>query len=209
MTPEAANLPVGKASSPARKWSLWNSASFGLAFSAVSIVQQILTDRGGFELANYAQTASTATIGALAGEIAAAPLIFAFTALLRNSASRNRPPSLTNPIRGALVFIALLSMTVVGLKIHANNVFSSTSPVSGEAKKNFIKGASQSCFVTQRKYPQNTALSDTQIDNYCKCVSEKVADNTAYRELATDPDNNALIRLRQKTEIASQACLGK
>jgi hypothetical protein len=58
-------------SSDHEKWSLWKSANIGLLVSAFELLLQIGGGRG-FELANYAHTASAATISGLIGQILAA-----------------------------------------------------------------------------------------------------------------------------------------
>jgi len=67
----------------------------------------------GFELADYAHTASGATIGGLIGQILGVPLIFVAIAAVRNLLNRQQPKSGASVVRGALTFAALLAMRVV------------------------------------------------------------------------------------------------
>jgi hypothetical protein len=60
------------ASAAGGKSSLWRSASIGLIFSAFIIILQVGNGQG-FELANYAHTASVATIIALLIRVLTAP----------------------------------------------------------------------------------------------------------------------------------------
>src|SRR5262249_8807482 len=59
------------APSVGEKWSLWKSANIGLLVSAFVLLLQVGTGQG-FELANYAHTASAATVSGLIGQILAA-----------------------------------------------------------------------------------------------------------------------------------------
>jgi hypothetical protein len=106
--PEQVNQPDRTdASSDREKWSLWKSADIGLLVSAFTLLLQIGAGRG-FELANYAHTASVATISGLIGQILGAPLIFVLIAAVRNLLYRRQPKSSASAVRGALTFMALL-----------------------------------------------------------------------------------------------------
>ena len=91
----------------ARKWSIWKAANIGLIVSLVTLALQIANGRG-FELANYAQTASASTVVALAGQVLAAPLIFVIVALVVNIFKWRLPKSDARAIEGAIMFAILL-----------------------------------------------------------------------------------------------------
>jgi hypothetical protein len=156
----------------------------------------------GFELANYAHTASAETVTNLIGRILAAPLIFVLIAVVRNLLNRRQPKSSTSAARGALIFVALLVCILGALMVYGEVLFSSTETISGEARKTFIAGVYRTC--KQRSAGQN--VTEAQIDKYCTCVSEKIADSTTYKQLGTAPDASALADLKQKAEAAGYAC---
>jgi hypothetical protein len=54
---------------------------------------------------------------------------------------------------------------------------------------------SRACFQKQRSLGQN--LTKAEIDKYCICVSEKIADKTTYKQLGIEPDASALADLKQ------------
>ena len=178
-----------------------------LPLSDFSLVPLSLLQIGtgqGFELANYAHTASAETITNLIGRILAAPLIFVLLVVVVNLVDRRRRKSSASAARGALRFVALLVCILGALMLYGKVVFSSTETISGEARKTFIGGMSRTCKQRQRSLAQN--ITETQIDKYCTCVSEKIADSTTYKQLGTDPDARALADLKQKAEAAGYAC---
>jgi hypothetical protein len=189
--------------SAGRKWSIWKSATVGLLVSGLTVLIQIGAGRG-FELANDAHTASAATLSRLVGQILAVPLIFVVIAVVRNLLKGRQPQSRASPVRGALTFGALLVLILGAVAVYAERFFSSTATVSGETRMALITGAARSCVQKQLSAGQN--LTAAQIDKYCSCISEKMADGTTYRQLGTAPDANALAVLRQKAEAAGQAC---
>ncbi len=189
--------------SAGRKWSVWKSANIGLLISVLTLLIQIGAGRG-FELANNAHTASAATIGGLVGQILAAPLIFAVIAVVRNLLKRRQPNSRASAVRGGLTFVALLVLIFGALVAYGEVFFSSTAPISGEARLALIAGTVRSC--VQKQSSANHNLTASQIDKYCGCISEKMADGTTYQQLGTEPDANALAVLRQKAEAAGAAC---
>jgi GYF domain 2 len=202
--PEQVNEPDRTdASSDREKWSLWKSANIGLLVSAFTLLLQIGGGRG-FELANYAHTASVATISGLIGQILGAPLIFVLIAVVRNLLYRRQPKSSVSTVRGALTFMALLVCMLGALMVYGEVVFSSTETISGESRKTFIAGVTRSCAQKQRSLGQN--VTEAQIDKYCTCLSEKIADSTTYKQLGTEPDASALAGLKQRAEAAGYAC---
>jgi GYF domain 2 len=184
-------------------WSLWTSANVGMLISALALLLQI--GRGqGFELANYAHTASPAAISALIGQILSVPLLFVLIALVRNLLKQGRPKPRANPIRHALAFSALLLCMLGGLGAYGQTVFASTEIISGEARKSFIADAYGACLRKQHADGQN--VSDPQVDKYCICISQKMAASTTYQQVGSEPDANALAELKQKVEAVSDAC---
>ena len=189
--------PVG------RKWSVWRSANIGLLVSALTLVLQIGVGRG-FELANDAHTASAATISRLVGQVLGVPLIFAGIAEVRNLLKRRQPKSRASAVRGAVTFTALLVLILGALAVYGEMFFSSTETISGGTRAALIAGAVRSCVQKQLSAGQN--LTASQIDRYCSCISEKMADGTTYQQLGTEPDASAVAALKQKAEAAGTAC---
>jgi hypothetical protein len=183
------------------RWSLWRSASIGLLVSALLLLVQIGNGRG-FELANYAHTRSAGTIAALLGQVLAAPLIFVLAALVRNLLRKGK--SSASAARGALTFAVLLIGIFAALFAYSAVFFSSSDVISGETRKAFVAGLQGTCAQRQRSLGQ--AVTDAQIQSYCSCVGEKMADGTTYKQLGSELDASALAGLRQKTEAAGQAC---
>jgi hypothetical protein len=203
-TPELVHEPDRTdAPSAGEKWSVWKSANIGLLVSSLTLLLQIGTGRG-FELANYAHTASGATIGGLIGQILGAPLIFVLIAMVRNLLNRRQPKSSASAVRGGLAFVALLVCILGALMIYGEVFFSSTEMISGETRKWFIASGHDSCVRKQRSLGQN--VTEAQIDKYCTCITEQIADKTPYKRLGTEPDASALADLKQKVEAAGYAC---
>lgn len=189
--------------SAGRKWSLWKSANIGLLFSALTLVIQIAGGRG-FELANNAHTASAETISVLIGQILAAPLIFVFIAFVRNLLKRRQPKSKASATLGAITFVALFLCISGALAAYGEVFFARDEIIGGEARSTFIADASYPCIQKQRSLDQNA--TEAQIDKYCACVSEKIANSTTYKQLGTEADAAALAELKRKLEAAGNAC---
>jgi hypothetical protein len=202
-TSERRYQPDGDEPEDGAKWSLWKSANIGLLLSALTLLVQIVSGHG-FQLANDAHTASTETISLLIGQVIAAPLIFVLIAFARNLLNRRQPKSKSSALRGAMTFAALLLCLLGGLVVYGEVVFSSTEIISGEARSTFVADASTPCLQKQRSLGQN--LTEDQIEKYCGCVSEKIADGTTYKQLGSEADATALADLRQKLEVAGNAC---
>jgi hypothetical protein len=88
--------------------------------------------------------------------------------------------------------------------VYGEIVFSSTETISGEARKQFIADVSGTCVQKQRSLGQN--VTQAQIDKYCACTSEKMADSTTYKQLGTELNASALADLKQRAEAAYYAC---
>jgi hypothetical protein len=202
--PEHAHEPDRTAApSDGEKWSLWKSANVGLLIGALTLLTQIGSGRG-FELANYAHTASGATISGLIGQILGAPLFFVLIAGVRNLLNRQQPKSSASVVRCALTFVALLVGILGALMVYGEVFFSSTEIISGETRKSVVADARLVCVQKQRSLGQN--VTEAQIDKYCTCTTEQVADRTTYKQLGTEPDASALADLKQKVEAAGYAC---
>jgi hypothetical protein len=145
-----------------------------------------------------------ATISGLVGQILGAPVVFVLIAVVRNLLYRRQPKSSANTVRGAITFMALLACMLGALMVYAEIVFSSTETIGGESRKTFIADVARSCAQKQRSLGQN--VSEAQIDKYCTCLSENLADGTTYKQLGTEPDASALAGLKQRTEAAGYAC---
>jgi hypothetical protein len=181
------------------KSSLWRSASIGLLFSAFIIILQVGNGQG-FELANYAHAASLATIIALLIRILTAPLIFVLVAIVRNLLS-GRQKSSASALLGALTFAMLLALILGGLVVYGEVFFSSDEAISGESRKASVADSLRLCVQEQRSLPQDA--TESEINQYCRCVGEKIADGRTYRQLglhASAPAN------RKKAEAAGIAC---
>jgi hypothetical protein len=202
--PEHLHDPDGPdAQAAGEKWSVWKSANIGLLVSAFTLLLQIGTGRG-FELANYAHTASAATLADLVGQIFAAPLIFVLITVVRNLLKWRQVKSSASAIRGALLFSALIASILGALMVYGDVVFSSTKTISGEARTAFIADMQRTCIQRQRSLGQN--VSEAQIETYCACTSDKIASDTTYKQLGTELDANGLAALRQKADAAGNAC---
>ncbi len=186
-----------------KKWSLWKSASIGLLVSALTLLMQVANGRG-FELASYAHTGSAATIGALIGQTLAAPLIFSLVAAVRNFFHRRQSRSSASAVKWALTFAALLTGILAALFVYGELFFSSTEKISGAARNSTVADIHGTCVQRQRSISQ--AATEAQIQSYCTCVSEKLADSTTYRHLGTKLDASALADLRQRAEAVGAAC---
>jgi hypothetical protein len=149
--------PAGK------KWSLWKSANVGLLFGALVLLIQIGDGRG-FELANYAHTASAETLTNLIARILSVPLIFVLITVVRNLLNRRQPKSSASAARGALIFVALFVCILGALMVYGEIVFSSTETISGEVRKTLVANWSRECVQKQRSLGQN--VTEAQIDKY-------------------------------------------
>lgn len=176
---------------------------FGLLFSALTLAIEIVGGRG-FELANNAHTASAETLTVLIGQILAAPLIFVVIASIRNLLNRRQPKSKASAALGAVSFLAL-SLCISGAVVAYGEIFfSSTEIIGGQARSTFIADASYPCIQKRRSLDPNA--TEAQIDRYCACVSEKIANSTTYKQLGTEADAAALADLKQRLEAAGNAC---
>jgi hypothetical protein len=202
-TPEHVHEQRTVAPAAGEKWSVWKSANIGLLVSAFTLLVQVGGGRG-FELASYAHTASPATIGGLIGQILGVPLIFVLVAVVRNLLNRCQSKSSASAVRGALTFVALLVGIVGVLMVYGEVFFSSTETTSGEARRTFVADAHRACVQKQRSLGQN--ITEAQIDKFCTCTSEKIADGTTYKQLGTELDASALAHLKQTAEAATYAC---
>jgi hypothetical protein len=203
--PERLDEPLGTdGPSRGKKWSLWKSANIGLLTSALTLLVQVGGGRG-FELANYAHTASAETISRLIGQILAGPLIFVLVAIVRNRLYRRPARSSASPVQGAITFATLLVGIFAALIVYGEVFFSSTEAISGETRKTFLADFYRSCVQKQRSISQ--AVTEAQVHSYCTCVSEKMADGTTYKQLGTRAYTRAFLAdLQQKAEAAGYAC---
>jgi hypothetical protein len=189
--------------SPSRtpqKWSIWRSASIGLLVSALILIVQIGIGRG-LQLASAVHTASPAAVGALLGQILAAPMLFALVALVRNRFRRGASMSTASAARGALMFVGLLVCVVAALIVYGNVFFSSTEALSGETRKAFVSDMYRACVQTQRVI--SWGVSEAVIARHCGCVSEKMADMTTFEQLGSEPSE---ADVRSKAEASGKAC---
>ena len=189
-----------------KKWSVWKAANIGLIVSLFTLTLQIASGRG-FELANYAQTASASTVGALAGQILGVPLIFAIITGVRNIFKWRLPESDARAINGAAVFVLLLVGIGTALTLYGQWFFSSTEPVSGATRDFVMKTMQPACVQRQMSLRQGPKPSDEQISKFCQCASSYMADNTTYSGLIRDsnaPDVQA--HLKQQAETAGREC---
>lgn len=202
--PEHAHEPDRINRPPTRKqWSLWKSANIGLLIGALTLLLQIGNGRG-FELANYAHSASAETISGLIGRVLGAPLIFVLIAVVRNLLNRQQPKSSVNALWGALTFTALFAGIMGGLVVYGEIFFSSTEAISGEARTFAVAAMHRGCVRKQQSLGQN--VTEAQVDTYCTCASEKLAESTTYEQLGRQLDASATADLKQKAEAVGLAC---
>lgn len=195
------------ASSSKRKVSLWNAANAGLVLSVLVLLLQIANGRG-FELASYAQTASTSTIAYLAGQILGVPLIFTVLAGITNIFKWQSPSSEAPAKKGATIFACMLAGVVVSLALYGHWFFGTTETISGATRDDYMSKMQSGCIQKQKSL--NQGLTDELISKYCWCLSEQMAANTTYKQLASDanaPDVQDY--LRRQAEAAGQTCQGR
>lgn len=200
--PERAHEPIDTPSTR-KQWNLWKTANIGLLMGALTLLLQIGNGRG-FELANYAHTANAETVSRLVGQVLGAPLIFVLIAVVRNRLNQQQPKSSVHALWGALTFTALFAGIMGGLVVYGEIFFSSTEAISGEARQFVITTMHRSCVQKQRSLGQN--ITEAQIDTYCTCASEKLAENTTYQQLGRPLDVSATADLKQKAEAIGYAC---
>ncbi|WP_426527191.1 DUF4339 domain-containing protein [Bradyrhizobium sp. McL0615] len=189
-----------------RKWSLWGATNIGLMVSVFVLSLQIASGRG-FELANYAQTASAETVMYLAGQIIAAPLIFVIVAMVVNIFRWRLPASDARAIKGATVFV--ISFVGIGmlLALYGQWFFSSTERISGATRDYAMKSMQPVCVRRQMSLRQGQNLSDEQISKYCQCVGIHIADNTTYKGLTRDSNAPDVVEyLKRQAETAGREC---
>lgn len=179
--------------------SLWWSACIGLLFSTFIIILQV-GNGGGFELANYAHTPSVATIFALLIRVLTAPLIFVLLAVVRNLLNRRAKTSTASALVGAFTFAMLLASILGGLVVYGNFFFSRDEAISGEPRKALVVETINLCVQKQRSFSQDA--TEAEINQYCGCVSEKIADGTTYRQLGLA----SALANQKKAEGAELAC---
>ncbi len=201
--PEYVEEP-GKTDAPAgRKLSLWRSANVGLLLGALGLFWQIASG-GGFQLANYAHTASGGTIGALIGQTLWASPIFVLVAALYNlTLRRELEPSRASAVWGALTFVTLLVGILGSLVAYGEYFFSSTDLISGESRKTFVTDSQRACVRKQRSLGLN--ITEAQMDTYCTCVTEQMASKTTYKDMGGVFDPSSVDQ-KQKIEAAINAC---
>lgn len=203
--PSSSELPLAAeaALSPGTKWSLWKAANIGLLVTAAVLLLQIGTGQG-FELADFAHSANAETIGYLVGRVLSVPVLFVLIAVVRNLLNWRKPASPASAVRGTLTFIVLLVGIFGALVVYGASQFSSAEIIRGEARNSFVAGVRQACVRKQRSLGQN--VTDSQIDKYCTCTGEYVADRTTYKQIGTAPDAAALAEMKQTAEAAGNAC---
>jgi hypothetical protein len=188
------------ASTAGGRSSLWRSASIGLLFSAFGMLFQVGSGHG-FELASYAHAPSIATTINLLIRVLTAPLIFVLIAIVRNLSDRQKKKSSASALMGALTFATLLAMILGGLLVYGKVFFSSDEAIGGESRTAFVADRYHLCVQEQRSLPQ--AATEVEIDHYCSCVGEKIADRTTYRQLGLLASTLANLK---KAEAAGLAC---
>lgn len=185
------------------KFSLWRSANIGLLLSAVTLISQVITEHG-LQLADYANTASGATIGSLIGQILGGPLFFVLVAAILNRIRSPQKKSKRSALWGAITFAALFTLILGAVIVYGKMYFLSDKIVTGESRKTFIDNMDRSCI--QKQESLGSKYTEVDIKKYCSCVSEKVANQTTYRQLGKEPDQKALYDLIQRVEAAGRDC---
>jgi hypothetical protein len=185
------------------KWSLWKSANIGHGVTASTLLLQIVSGRG-FELADSAHTASTNTMAYLFGVVICVPLWFVLVAVVCNLFFWRRPKSRANAAVGMLIFVVLFLSIFGALMVYGEVFFSSDEIISGEFRKKVVADAHNACVRKQHSLGQN--VTEAQIDKYCTCYAEKMADGTSYKQLGAELNRDALARLKQRVEAISYEC---
>ncbi len=189
-----------------KKASLWKAANMGLILSWLTLVLQIANGRG-FELANYAQTASVSTISELAGQVLGGPLLFVIVAVIVNIFKRRLPKSDASAGRQSAVFVTMLAGTGIALALYGQWFFSSDENISGATRDFMMATMQPACVKRQTSLKQDSKPSDEQISKYCQCSSSYMADNTTYKGVMRDLNTpDGLAHLKQQAEAAGQQC---
>jgi hypothetical protein len=193
----AAPVPIRK------RWSIWRAASCGLLISFSSLLFSIANGKG-FGLANVVHHPTASTLAYLISYLAAIPVFFVSATVLRNASYGPLENSAKSPIRNALVFAVLLALVAGALIAYGELYFSSDEKISGVARDAFVRSAQPACVLGQRSLSQNA--SDAQIESYCSCTIEKLADDTTYREMGGELDAKGRATLQQKAVAVGSAC---
>ncbi|OOO19295.1 hypothetical protein CPT34_31530 [Rhizobium sophoriradicis] len=83
-------------------------------------------------------------------------------------------------------------------------MFSRDEAIGGEARQSFIADAQFAC--VQKQASLNQAITQQQIQTYCSCMTEKMADATTYKQLGTELAAKDLADLQQKVVAISNLC---
>jgi hypothetical protein len=77
-------MPVSASDKPARKWSLWRAALYGLILQSIVFVTSNLADGGNDAMYWLQQGRPAAIVAYFGGQLIAAPLVFVLVAFIRN-----------------------------------------------------------------------------------------------------------------------------
>jgi hypothetical protein len=130
-----------------------------------------------------------------------APLIFVLIAIVRNLLNRRQKQPSASALLGALTFAMLLALILGGLVVYGDVFFSSDEAISGESRRAFVADSFHSCVQEQRPLFQDA--TEAEINQYCSCVGEKIADGTTFRQLGLH--TTALANLK-KAKAVGLAC---
>jgi len=84
---------------------------------------------------------------------------------------------------GAVVGLLVVICTLVGVVASAYPVGELPLATPGPERDAFMRSATESCFRKQRPAPANNALSDADVQKFCRCVAEAIARQTTREDI--------------------------
>jgi hypothetical protein len=84
---------------------------------------------------------------------------------------------------GAVVALVAVICTLVAVVASAYPVGELPLATPGPERDAFMRSATESCFRKQRPPPSNNALSDADVQKFCRCVAEAIAGQTRREDI--------------------------
>lgn len=84
---------------------------------------------------------------------------------------------------GAVAGLVVVICTLVAVVASAYPVGEFPLATPGPERDAFMRSATESCFGKQRPAPANSALSDAQLQKFCRCVAEAIAGQTRREDI--------------------------
>ena len=143
-------------------------------------------------------------IGYWVGRLGFIPLIAAIGAMIVGFRKSGAGVTILTFI-GALVGIVVVICGLVAVVAAAYPRAEFPLAAPGAARDEYVRAAMGSCLRTQRAAEVNRALSDADIQKYCRCFVEAVAAKTKREDIAYHEKNRALspAMISLMTEAAS------